>query len=796
MFFKILKKDLQRKKAMNIILFVFIIIASMLIASSVNMLYTTTTALDQFKKVSNISDNIVIAFSNEEKDKQIEQWAKTSNKVRNFSSNDMLYITADNITLPLNYKKLKDDSTLALGKVPKEYNLVFHQDDERFILKNGEVALPMMLKEKYGIQLGDKVTIKIDNCEKILTVKYYMKDVVFGSGLMGFKRIMISDQDFDDFNKVPTNLSNNRVLKIWSIIKNDNVTFEEVEKDFSKSSIDAISIIDSDIISTTYIMDLIISGIMIVVSIFLMFISFLILRFTIVFTIEEDYKEIGIMKAIGLKNRGIKGIYMVKYLFLAMIGGGFGFIASIPFTKYLMKSVSEHIMMKVVMLNYLLAVISVVFIVLITVGFCYLCTRKINKLTAIDAIRQGSTGERFANVRKLKLHNMAHINAPIYLALSDLICGYRRFIILMITFILGTAIIIIPTNVINTLSSDKIVTLFGMSEFDINIASASYIESCMKGSIDELLENLKEVEQKSADIGIAISVRPEVYFMPKVYADNPEESKSILSLQAFNYSTDHYTYLSGTAPKLDNEVAITSVVAEYFGVGLGDTIHCTLGGNTEQFIVTALFQSMNNMGYDLRFPENHELKLEDSTGLGLFGTIEDGASKKQEKIEILKEEFPELDIENGNDYIKGMLGSISGQLGLVKNIILFLVLGINFLITCLLVRMMITKEIPEIAVLKSTGFQDKDIRTWQVTRIAIVLIISIFLGTIIANATGGLLTSGIFRILGATKIILVIKPLQVYVIYPIVILVITLVAVLVSLGQVRKTHIWEINNQE
>ena len=792
MFLKILKKDLKRKKAMNIILFAFIIIASMLIASSVNMLYTTTTALDQFKKVSNTSDNVIMTFSSEENDRQMEEWANTSNKVKSKSFDDLLIITADNVVLPPQYDTLKDDSSLSLGKVPKDYNLIFNQENEAFELKSGELALPMMIKENYGIQLGDKITIKIGDCEKEFSVKYYMKDVVFGSGLMGLKRIIISDSDYEDFGKVETKSS----MKLWSIIKNDDVTYVDVEKDFNKTSIEVVSIFNSDTVTTTYIMDLIISGIMIVVSIFLIFISFLILRFTIVFTIEEDYKEIGIMKAIGLKNKGIKGIYMVKYLSLAIIGGGIGFIASIPFTKYLMKSISEHIMMKVVMFNYILSAISVIFIVLITVGFCYLCTKKIDKLTAIDAIRQGSTGERFSNVRKLKLHRRGHISTPIYLALSDLICGFRKFIILMITFILGTAIIIIPTNVINTLSSDKIITLFGMSNFDLNIGSASYIDSNMKGTIDSLLENLEEIEEKAKDKGIAISLRPEVYFMPKVYSDNLDESISVLSLQAFNYSTDNYVYLNGTAPKLRNEVAITTVVAEYFGVGIGDTIHVTLQGNTEQFIVTALFQTMNNMGYSMRFPEEHKLVLKDSTGMGLFGTIEDKELKEDEAVQILKEKFPELDIKSNLEYVQGMLGSIAGQLGLVKNLILFLVLGINFLITCLLVRMMITKEIPEIAVLKSIGFKNKELRTWQAARIAIVLIISIILGTIIANSTGGLLTSGIFRIMGATNIILVIKPLQVYVIYPIIILVVTMIAVLVSLGQVSKTHIWEINNQE
>ena len=144
----------------------------MLIASSVNMLYTTTTALDQFKKVSNTSDNVIMTFSSEENDRQMEEWANTSNKVKSKSFDDLLIITADNVVLPPQYDTLKDDSSLSLGKVPKDYNLIFNQENEAFELKSGELALPMMIKENYGIQLGDKITIKIGDCEKEFSVKY------------------------------------------------------------------------------------------------------------------------------------------------------------------------------------------------------------------------------------------------------------------------------------------------------------------------------------------------------------------------------------------------------------------------------------------------------------------------------------------------------------------------------------------------------------------------------------------------------------------------------------------------
>ena len=793
-FLKILKKDLKRKKAMNIILFLFMIIVSMLFASSVNMLYTTTTALDNFKKVSNTADNMMFTYNNEENDKKIEEWANSSDKVKSIGYDEMIMVTADDITLPKQYNKLNDNTNIfILAKIPKKYNLVFNQNDEAFKLEAGEVAIPMLMKEKTGIQLGDKVKLTVGDCEKEFVVKHYVKEVTFGSELLGYKRIMINDNDFEDFYKT----QDKKAIRLWSIIKNQNTTYEDVERDYSKTSINSKFAFNSSVVTFSYFMDLMTTVIMIVLSIFLIFISFLILRFTIVFTIEEDYKEIGIMKAIGLKNNGIKSIYMVKYFALALVGGGIGFIASIPFSDYLMGSIATHIMMKATLFNYVLSVISVAFTIFITVGFCNMCTRNINKLSAIDAIRQGSMGERFSASRKLKLHKMKHISTPIYLALSDLIGGFKKFIILMITFVLGTVIIIIPINLINTMSSKEVITLFGLAKTtDFYIGASSFSEKYINSNIEDLMKELSKIEQKAKGKGIEIKTYPRMSFYSKIYVNNPDESKSIKCFQSYDYTTDTYDYLSGTAPKLENEIAISTKVAEYFEIGLGDTIYCTIKDHTDQLIVTAIYQAINNAGYSVRLSETHEFSLKDCNGFQVFGVINNMDIDKEEAIKTLKSQFLELDIKSSSQYIEQNFGSTTGQFGLVKNIIISIVLAINFLITSLLVRMLITKEIPEIAVLKSNGFKNKNIRKWQATRIALVLIISVMLGTLIANLIGDSLCYIIFKMVGITRLKLLIEPVQVFVIYPIIILIVTMAAVLTSLGQVRKTNIWEINNQE
>ena len=102
---------------------------------------------------------------------------------------------------------------------------------------------------------------------------------------------------------------------------------------------------DRALIKMCYVMDMIVAFVIVVLSICLILVSFVILKFTISFTITEEYREIGVMKAIGITNTKIRSLYLVKYLALAILGAIIGFVASIPFEKMLIKSVSENMVL-------------------------------------------------------------------------------------------------------------------------------------------------------------------------------------------------------------------------------------------------------------------------------------------------------------------------------------------------------------------------------------------------------------------------------------------------------------------
>ena len=61
----------------------------------------------------------------------------------------------------------------------------------------------------------------------------------------------------------------------------------------------------------TYLMEMVVAGMLMIVSICLIIIALFILKFTISFTISEEFREIGIMKAIGIPSAGIRMLYLV-----------------------------------------------------------------------------------------------------------------------------------------------------------------------------------------------------------------------------------------------------------------------------------------------------------------------------------------------------------------------------------------------------------------------------------------------------------------------------------------------------
>lgn len=792
MLLHILKKDLKRKRTMNIILFLFITMAAAFLASSVSNLITITGAVDHLLDTAKTPDFLTIMLS-EGEGTPVEEFLKNCEYVTEYEAIDIYILLDGDIEIVKCAKepdkhKYDRGNLVCVEPVPHNFLKAFDMEGEPLTLNPGEIALPKLQAESNNLQSGDRLKITCGSREMEFTVKSVVKDPVFGTNLMGFKRLFITPEDYEYL----TGEGEHVHTMIYTVNYRDEKAFL---KEYKKNNFQAISSVDKALVKMCYVFDMLIAGILIVVSICLILISFLILRFTIVFTLQEDYKEIGIMKAIGIRDISIKGIYLLKYLAIAFLGAAAGFFISFPFENVLLTIAMQNLiaddMQKKAGVNLLCAVA----IVMIVILFCYCSTGKVKRFTAMEAIRSGSNGERYAVKSLIKLHRRKRMNTSFYLACNDVAAHPKRYLVLAMIFCIGTLLILLPLKAVHTLKDKSIIRTFNVQSSSVFIDTGK-LEKYMTDENNELLTaDLKEIKQELKKNGLTAEVWAETNYRVSCYGEEPEENVSYFTMQQVGKEEDDYDVLEGKVPVLPNEVMITEKTAEELSVGIGDSIFYQYEDKTEEFIITGTYQSMMNMGNGFRIGKNAKMHAPLSGVFDIQAKIESDLSDEEIK-EKIQEIFPEYQIETSREWMEVMIGDISGALDRLELFILGIVLGINVLITMLTMKTLITRERGEIAMLKSIGFSDRSIKGWQSIRILIVLCFSILSGTLLSAPLAKVTIAPLFAIMGATSIELITKPMEVYVVYPLILLMITGIAAYLCASQIKKVDLKEINTLE
>ena len=132
----------------------------------------------------------------------------------------------------------------------------------------------------------------------------------------------------------------------------------------------------------------------------------------------------------------------------------------------------------------------------------------------------------------------------------------------------------------------------------------------------------------------------------------------------------------------------------------------------------------------------------------------------------------------------------------IKHLILAIILCINTLVTVLMVKSFLTKEKGEIAMLKALGFQNISLVVWQALRIGLILFFATILATLFSTPLSQVSIGPVFRIMGAQNITFEIIPLEVYVLYPLVVLCVTILAGVMTATQIRKISTSEASRAE
>ena len=797
MYFKILKKDLKRKKSMHLILLIFVIMAVTFISSSLNNLLIVTSGTEYFFQQAGLGDYLFVTMrasyaGDDSNEKVIENFLKEQKSVDSYTVDPCMYLDQANISFTDN-RELSQSSTMIFSSYRVKQQKFFDKDNQEITkVEDGTIYVPSMFMKKNQVAVGEKLVISTEaGYEKEFQVAGSFKDAFLGSEMMGTDRYLLSQKDFDELMKD----SGLPFGNFYSVKTNDLETFEEA---YNNESFQVIFGGSQSFIKTTYIMDMVIAAVLMVVSLCLILISVVMLRFIIVFTVNQDYKEIGIMKSIGIENTSIRKLYAVKCFAIVAVGAVLGFIAGLPFGRMLLEQVTEKIITKEGNSGIFLQLAASILVALVITGFAYHSTGKIKKMSPMDAIRSGNNGERFQKKGLLKLNKFKG-KATTFMACNDVLCDFKKYVALLLTSIAGIWLLIMPINTMNTLQSEKILSMFAVLECDYFISDNGAVTKLITaGKKERFYEYLTELKTNLNQNDIPVEkVFMEVMFRYRVRKD--DKSYLSLAVQGVNTSAREYVYDKGDAPKYENEVALAYTTAETIGADVGDTVYITMNQAERPFVVSALYQSLNNLGEGIRFHE--ETNMDYQAAGGAFAAqvlLKDNTDKElvQEYMDKTKELYPESDVKTVQQFLDDMLGGISERLSSLKLMILVLVVLINVMVVVLMQKMFLIRERGEMGMMKAMGFSDSAIIGWQTKRILLVLLTGTFIGTVTGTPFSRITSGQVFKIMGAKKIEFVVNPLEVYVVYPLTVLVITVIACVLTMRKVKKISVQEINNIE
>ena len=777
----ILKKDLKHKKTMNLILLVFIILSTVFLASSVSNLVATMGALDYFAEQSRLSDYFIFAL-----DDELTSWLEDHENVTRFES-DQLFTDVDS-----GFRVFIDESEeelefAAMLRLPQEFNIPLNFYNQPLDpIENGEIAITFGQARRYDISLGDMLYFEIEESIYAFEVSQFAKEISI------FPRMFISN---DDFAQITEDM--NFYLYMYAIETNDLDSFTTSLNQAMFENLG--SRVTADMFMNMFMIDLIVMAVLVMVGICLVAISFVVLRFAIVFTLQEDYKEIGIMKAIGLKNKDIQSIYLVKYLFLACLGGGLGFFLSVPFGDLLMGEIRENIAFPDANSMIFVRLFSSLLIILLILLFCYMSTKKLNKFTAMQAIRSGETGERFKRKSLIWLHRMKKAPAVIYLAINDILSQVKSYLVLFVIFTLGFLLVIVPLNISNTLIPEILVELVQMSVTDVYFEVGDFLDQIeleITDSIEDLRNELGSMEYYYYEHGVELNLQATIMLGGVFYTDSMYEGVIVNAINQVigNNIEDTFDVLSGITPILYNEIALTETIIDQLNINIGDTVNLALDGESYEFLVTGSYQSLINMGVTARL--SSQAILHDGARFGIFTVQGDFLERNNivEQIQQLEEANTDIKLITLNCFLERILVDFS-IIDIVVSLILVVVLVVNVMIVALMGISFMIRDLKQIALIKNLGFSNQAIRLWQGLRILFVMLMSIVLGMLLVPAAN-ILARIPFGIVGAPEITLLVDFKQVYVLYPIIFIVVTCLTLAITTLRIKKVGLHDMGSTD
>jgi len=765
MYYRIIRNDILKSKVITLATMVFVAAAAMLVSLAAVLVVNLSGAIDTLMTQAK-TPHFMQMHSGVIDTARLAAFAEQNSNVDEFQVLEFLNVDGAQIVIGGNSlaENVQDNGFCAQNE---KFDYLLDLDGNVINVSDGELYVPLCYMKDGTAKLGDEALI----CGKKFTVAGFLRDSQMNSLLASSKRFLVSKNDYGSIKA-----SGNTEYLIEFRLK-DLSALTAFETDYTSAGLEANGpAITYPLFRTiNAISDGLMIAVILLVSVLIVAIAFMCVRFTLLAKIEDDYREIGVMKAIGLRIGHIKKIYLAKYAAIAAAGCILGFVLSFVFKGMLLENIRLYMGESGnASFALLFGIAGVLLVFLSIIFYVRVVLKRFRKISATEAIRFGTSQEKSTGTKYFRLSKNRLFDTNIFLGAKDVLTRKRLYATMLAVLLVSAFIIIVPQNLYNTISSESFITYMGIGKCDMRID----------------IQQTGDIPKKAAEIAKAMesdryisryAVLTTKAFEAKGPAGRPERIK----IELGDHSVFPIKYSGGRAPAAEDEIALSVMNAAELGKKVGDVMKLVSEGKEKSFTVCGIYSDITNGGKTAKavFSDNSA----DVMWCVICAALSDQALVDG-KVWEYADKFDFAKVSDIDEYIIQTFGPTISAVRKASWAAIAVALIITLLVTLLFMKMLIAKDKYSIAVMKALGFTSSDIRLQYVSRSVFVLIAGILLGTLLANTLGEALAGAVIASFGASSFKFAVNPLSAYLLSPLMMVCAVLVATAIGTsgaGQIK-----------
>ncbi|AIQ53953.1 ABC transporter permease [Paenibacillus sp. FSL R7-0331] len=757
MYYRIIRGDLRAGKLITLTTLLFVTAAAMLVSLSAILTVNLAGAIDTLMTQAK-TPHFMQMHSGELDRARLTAFAEQNGKVEAFQV--LEFVNVENARIIIGGKSLADNvQDNGFSTQSGKFDYLLGLDGKVITPADGELYVPIVYMKDGTAKAGDTAVI----AGKEWTVAGFLRDSQMNSLLASSKRFLVSGHDYTAIQASGSTeyLIEFRLkeLSMLGAFKND-YTSAGLEANGPSITYPLFKMLNA-------MSDGLMIFVILLVSLLVVAVAFMCIRFTLLATIERDTREIGVMKAIGLRVSDIKKLYLVKYAGIAALGCALGYVLSLVFRGMLLDNIRLYMGgNEKASLTLLLGLGGAVLVFLAITGYVNRVLGRFRRISAAEAVRFGTTQDKSGGARQLRLSANRLLNTNVFLGVKDVLARKSLYVTMLAVIIIASFIITVPRNLYNTIAAKSFITYMGVGNSDLRLD----------------IQQTDNIAAKAAEVAAVMEKDPSISRYAVLTTESftalkEDGAEERIKIELGDHSIFPVKYAKGRAPAADHEMALSVMNADELGKQPGDVITLKSGGQSINLTVCGIYSDVTNGGKTAKAA--FASQAADVMWSVIYAELDDKALVSSKAGEYA-DRFSFAKVSGVDEYVAQTFGPTISSVGTASRIAIVMMLLISVLVTVLFMRLLVAKDRYPIAVMKSLGFTNADLRVQYFARAAAVLVAGIVLGTILANTLGEGLAGALIGSFGAASFEFVVDPLEAYLFSPLMLAGLVLIATIIG----------------